>query len=118
MLIIMAMIVMTVMMIKLLIIFVYSGIGEECPKSTEYCFLETGQPDSINDEKWAELCEVTIMMRMMLMVTKTIVMNTKLLSSKSSFHLKQHRHQNQPTCFKRMPGAKRAVAFARNGISA
>ena len=34
------------------------GIGEECPKSTEYCYLESGQPDSINDEKWAELCKV------------------------------------------------------------
>ena len=34
------------------------GIGEECPKSTEYCFLESGQPESINDEKWAELCKV------------------------------------------------------------
>jgi len=34
-----------------------TGIGEKCEKSTEYCFLETGQPDSINDEKWAELCK-------------------------------------------------------------
>ena len=38
----------------------FRGIGEECPKSTEYCFLETGQPDSINDEKWEELCKVII----------------------------------------------------------
>ena len=52
----------------------YSGIGEECPKSTEYCFLETGQPDSINDEKWAELCEVIIMMTIMMIRILMMIM--------------------------------------------
>ena len=44
--------------IMIIILGCLRGIGEECPKSTEYCYLESGQPDSINDEKWAELCKV------------------------------------------------------------
>lgn len=32
-----------------------TGIGSECPKSTEYCFLESARPDTY-DEKMEELC--------------------------------------------------------------
>ena len=91
---------------KKLITYFKSGIGEECPKSTEYCFLETGQPDSINDEKWAELCEVIIIMVKMM----TIFMMMMIKTMKSTNFFK--------TIISRMPGAKRVVAFARKGINA
>ena len=35
------------------------GLGEECPKATEYCFLEKAQP-STYDRKMVELCEVLL----------------------------------------------------------
>jgi len=33
-----------------------TGIGEECPKSTEYCYLEAARPETY-DEKMLELCK-------------------------------------------------------------
>jgi hypothetical protein len=37
----------------------HRGIGEECPKSTEYCFLENARPETY-DEKMLELCKVCV----------------------------------------------------------
>ena len=101
---------MIMMMRKRMIFYFLSGIGEECPKSTEYCFLESGQPDSINDEKWAELCEVMIMILKMMKIAIMMMMIKMIKMMKSTNFLK--------TIISRMPGAKRAVAFARKGISA